>query len=256
VSIEKEKTFLKIIVAVLFSIIAVRPSQAQLPMAATDLSRWLDYQDKVNQSRAEMDLRSRMQYPGIPGEPTISVSRLRHTPPGKALKAFQRGLRLDLSGDVAGSAEAFRRAVAFDASYAEAHTDLGVEYINMGRVDEAITEFRTATGLDPATSVHHANLGLALMILGRLREAEPEARTAVALDATSTKAHFLLGYVLAHRLETQAAAEEHFKYAAREFPEAHSALAALYRATGRETLAETESRESIGKQPGGKAGMK
>jgi Flp pilus assembly protein TadD len=233
----------------MFLIIAVRPSQAQLPMAGTDLSRWLDYQEKLNQSRDEMDLRSRMQSPGIPGEPTISVSRLRHTPPAKALKALQHGLKLDAAGDLAGSAEAFRRAVAFDASYAEAHTDLGVEYLNMGRVDDAVTEFRTATGLDPATSAHHANLGLALMILGRFREAEPEARTAVALDETNTKAHYLLGYVLAYHPETQAAAEEHLRYAAREFSEAHAALAALYRATGREALAETELREHLGKQP-------
>ena len=245
---------MRLIVAVLFTIIAVFPSRAQLPMAATDLSRWLDYQERLNQSRDEMDLRSRMQSPGIPGESTISVSRLRHAPPRKALKALQRGLKLDAAGDVAGSAEAFRRAVAFDALYAEAHTDLGVEYMNMGRVEDAVNEFRTATGLDPATSVHHANLGLALMILGRFREAEPEARTAVALDETNTKAQFLLGYVLAYRPETQAAAEEHLRYAAREFPEAHAALAALYRATGREALAQTQLREPPRNQPKGKPG--
>ena len=219
---------MRFIVAVLFSTIVVRSTQAQLPMAASDLSRWLDYQEKLNQSRDEMDSRSRMESRGIPREATISVSRLRHTPPGKALKALQRGLKLDAAGDAAGSAEAFRRALEFDPDYAEAHTDLGVEYLNLGLVDDAIAEFRTAAGLDPATSVHHANLGLALMIVGRFREAEPEARTAVALDATSTKAQYLLGFLLAHRPETRAAAEEHLRYAAREFPEARSALAALH----------------------------
>ena len=93
-----------------------------------------------------------------------------------------------------------------------------------------------------------------MIILGRLREAEPEARTAVVLDETNTKAQYLLGYILAHRPETQAAAEEHLKYAARAFPEAHSALAALHRATGRKTLAETEEKENLGKQPNGKSG--
>ena len=134
---------MRFIVAVLFSTIVVRSSQAQLPMAATDLSRWLNYQEKINRA-----------------------------------------------GDAAGSAEAFRRAVALDPAYAEAHTDLGVEDINLGLLDDAVAEFRSATALDPATIVHHANLGLALMILGRLREAEPEARTAVALDGTNTKAQF------------------------------------------------------------------
>jgi Flp pilus assembly protein TadD len=222
---------LRFIVAVLFSAIVVRSSQAQMARSATDISRWFDYQEKLNQTRDEMDLRSRMASPGIPGETTISLSRLRHTPPPKALKALQHGLKLDAAGDTAGSAEAFRRALALDPAYAEAHTDLGVEYMNLGMIDVAVNEFRRATALDPATSVHHANLGLALMVLGRLREAEPEARTAVVLDANSTKAHFLLGYVLASRPETLAAAEEHLRYASREFPEAQSALALLYSAS-------------------------
>jgi Flp pilus assembly protein TadD len=221
---------LKLFVALLFSTVVVRSSQAQLARSATDISRWVDFQDKMNQTRDEMDLLSRSASPGIPGETTISLGRLRHTPPAKALKALRHGLKLDAAGDAAGSAEAFRRALALDPAYAEAHTDLGVEYMNLGMIDDAATEFRSATALDPATSVHHANLGLALLILGRLREAEPEARTAVALDATSTKAHFLLGYVLASRPETFAAAEEHLRYAAREFPEARSALALLYSA--------------------------
>jgi tetratricopeptide (TPR) repeat protein len=220
---------LRFIVAVLFSII-VRCSLAQLPMAATDLSRWLDYQEKINQSRDEMDLRSRAESRGMPGEATISAARLRHAPPEKAIKALQRGLKLDAAGDPAGSAAAFRRALAIDPAYAEAHTDLGVEYINLGLLDDAIAEFRSATALDPATSVHHANLSLALMILGRFPEAEPEARTAVALDGTNTKAQYLLGYLLASRPETRAAAEAHLRYAAREFPEARSALALLYSA--------------------------
>lgn len=219
------------IVAILLLIIVMRSSQAQMPRAGMDVSRWLDYQDKLDQSREEMDLRSRMESPGIPGETTISLGRLRHTPPPKALKALQHGLKLDAAGDAVGSAEAFRKALALDPVYAEAHTDLGVEYMNLGMVDDAVTEFRSATALDPATSAHHANLGLALLILGRLREAEPEARTAVALDATSTKAHFLLGYVLACRPETVTAAEAHLRFAAREFPEARIALAFLYSAS-------------------------
>ena len=230
---------MRFIVAVLFSTIVVRSSQAQLPMAATDLARWLEYQEILNQSLDEMDLRSRTEFRGLPGEATVSVSRLRHTPPEKALKAFRHGLKLDAAGDVAGSAEAFRRAVALDPAYAEAHTDLGVEDINLGLLDDAVAEFRSATALDPATSVHHANLGLALMILGRLREAEPEARTAVALDGTNMKAQYLLGYLLTFRPETRAAAEVHLKYAARDFPEARSALAALHSATGCEVLADS-----------------
>jgi len=64
---------LRLVVLILFSTIVVRCLQAQLPIAASDLSRWLDYQEKLNQSRDEMDSRSRTASPGIPGEATISV---------------------------------------------------------------------------------------------------------------------------------------------------------------------------------------
>jgi Flp pilus assembly protein TadD len=220
---------LRLIVAALFSMLVLRCAAAQQqPIAGTDMSRWLDYQEKLNQSREEMELRSRTESSGIPGEATISVARLRHTPPGKALKAFQHGLKLNAAGDAEGSAEAFRQALVLDPAYAEAHTDLGVEYINLGLLDDAVTEFRNATALDPATSVHHANLGLALIILGRFRDAEPEVRTAVTLDPTNMKAQYLLGFILANRPE--------------------------YGATGREALAEAESREYVreGKQTRGK----
>jgi Flp pilus assembly protein TadD len=241
----KGETFLRFIVAVLFSTIVIRCSQAQQPISAGEVERWLDYQQKLNESRQEMDLRSLAGSRSIPSEGTISLARLRHTPPAKALKAFRQGLKLDSAGNALESAEAFRQAVAFDPAYSEAYTDLGVEYINLGLVDAAVAEFRSATALDPATSIHHSNLGLALIILGRFREAETEARTAVDLDGTNMRAHYLLGYLLTQRPETQAAGEEHLKYAARVLPDAHFVLAELYRTTGREDLAEAESMQFL-----------
>jgi Flp pilus assembly protein TadD len=187
------------------------------------------------------------------------VARLRRPPPAKALKALQHGLKLDRAGDTAGSAEAFRQAVALDPDYSEAHTNLGVEYINLGQIDDAITEFRSAIALDPATSVHHAHLGLALIILGRVPEAEAEARVAVALDRTNLKAQYLLGYVLALRPETRAAGEEYLRYVARELPDAHSVLAELYQRTGREVLAEAERKmylEVLNSPAGGTGGRR
>lgn len=248
---------MKFIVAALSFMLVVPCALAQQPIAGTNMSRWREYQEKLNQSREERELRSRGTFPAIPAEGTISVARLRHAPPAKALKALQHGLKLDRAGDSAGSAEAFRQAVALDPDYSEAHTNLGAEYINLGQIDDAITEFRSAIALDPATSVHHAYLGSALIILGRVREAEAEARTAVALDRTDMKAQYLLGYLLVLRPETRAAGEEYLRYAARELLDAHSMLAELYERTGRGALAEAEWEmyiQGVNAQAGGRHG--
>jgi tetratricopeptide (TPR) repeat protein len=167
---------LRFLVAALFSMLVVRSAPAQQPVAGTNMLRWLDYQEKLNQTHEEMELRSQGTFPAISGEAAVSVARLRHTPPAKALKAFQHGLKLDHAGETAGSAEAFRQAVALDPDYSEAHTDLGLEYINLGRIDDAVSEFREAIALDPATSVHYSNLALALIVLGRRGVAESEAQ--------------------------------------------------------------------------------
>jgi hypothetical protein len=60
------------------------------------------------------------------------------------------------------------------------------------------------------------------------------------------RAQYLLGYLLAQRPETQAAGEELLKYASRALPDAHSILADLYRATGRDSLAEAEWQKYLG----------
>jgi Flp pilus assembly protein TadD len=134
----------------------------------------------------------------------------------------------------------FERAVRIDPEFSEAYGNLGTSLSATGRFEEANGDFRRAIELDPATCTHHMNLGYALLRLGRAKDAEPEARTAVALDPTNVNAQYLLGVIFAERVETRSAAIQHLLYAARDVPDAHYALAQLYRIAGDEPAASQE----------------
>ncbi len=201
---------------------------------------------------AEQD---RAEQPAIltPGPQSVSVTRLRHKPPGKARALFWRGMKLANAGQWQSGAQEFEQAVAIDPNFSEAHGNLGVVYSALGRFDQAAEELRRAIALDPATGVHHMNYAYVLIRLQRENEAEPEAQTAVALDPDNANAQCLLGYLLARRPDERQQAVAHLVYAAREVPEAHFVLAEVYLAEGAAADANQQLalflKETAGKQP-------
>lgn len=72
-----------------------------------------------------------------------------------------------------------KRAVAFDDTYAPAHTLLGVLYEKIDRPEPAEREFRLAVRHDPEDGDVNNNLGAFLCRNGKPDEAEPYFRTAV-----------------------------------------------------------------------------
>jgi tetratricopeptide (TPR) repeat protein len=215
----------------------------------------VDFYDAINQQDS---LRTEQPAAIVPGGPSVSVARLRHKPPRKALAAFARGLKLGKTGQWQQGAQEFEQAVAIDRNFSEAHGNLGVAYSALGLFDRAALELRRAIELDPATGVHHMNYAYVLVRLKRENDAEPEARTAVALDPENVNAHYLLGYLFARRPGERQQAVPHLVYAAREVPEAHFVLAEVYLAQGATTDANQQLalfwKESAAKQPGSNAG--
>jgi len=180
----------------------------------------------------------------------VSLARLRHTPPGKALTPFSRGVKFASTGGWQKSVDEFKKALAADPDFSEAHGNLGAAYSALHRFEEAGAEFRRAIELDPGTGIHHSNLAYVLIVLEHQKEAEVEAKTAVSLSPTDPTAHFLLGFLLACNPDTHIAAEQHLAYAARQIPDAHLMLAQLYFSQGSAQLGAAEMaryREAIGK---------
>jgi tetratricopeptide (TPR) repeat protein len=196
-----------------------------------------DWADVIISSTAPFPARADT---AVPSGPSVSLARLRHNPPRKAVSFFLRGLKMASAGQWQNSANEFERAVRIDPQFSEAYGNLGTSLSATGQFEQAIGDFRRAIELDPATGVHHMNLGYALMRLGRAKDAEPEARTAVALDPTNGNAQYLLGVIFAEHVERRSAAIQHLLYAARDVPDAHYVLAQLYRIAGDDPAASHE----------------
>lgn len=76
---------------------------------------------------------------------------------------------------------------------ARLHNDLGLAYMRLGRLDEAVSEYKLGLELIPDYADIHYNLGLAYQKLGRTEEAVEEYKTAITLEPGIKDAHNNLG---------------------------------------------------------------
>jgi tetratricopeptide (TPR) repeat protein len=75
----------------------------------------------------------------------VSVQELRS--PGKSQKVFDKGVKLLLKGDAAGSISYFDRAIARDPSYYRAYYDKGLAHFRLGHATEAEQAFQKTIDL-------------------------------------------------------------------------------------------------------------
>jgi len=164
-----------------------------------------------------------------PAGGTVSVASLSHRVPKAAKQAFDRASNFFDKGDVGKAVQELEKAVALDPQYAEAHSDLGVGYMQLQRILEAESEFRRAIALDPYISVAHSNLGWALLWQRNFPDAEQSARRALALALNNDSAHVLLGLLLGAEPATRAEAVRHIEQATGTFPQLGPLLEELRR---------------------------
>jgi Flp pilus assembly protein TadD len=129
----------------------------------------------------------------------VSVQALQHKVPKKAKQAYDHAAKLSKEGKYLEASRELERAIQIDASYADAHNNLGVQYMRLRRLEEAEREFRRAAELDPALAQAHANLATSAWFAGDLPRAEAEALRALALAPNDTQARTVLNAVTAGR---------------------------------------------------------
>ena len=100
----------------------------------------------------------------------------------------------------------FEYVVARNPLARDAHLNLGAEYMNAGRTEEALEMGLIATELRPEHVGAHLNLGLAYMRLTRLAEAEESVLRALELDPRHRDTRQNLAEVLRQRGRHEAAA--------------------------------------------------
>jgi len=140
-----------------------------------------------------------------PGEAPAAAS------PETALEWFERGCRLDSRPETFGEAiEAYRRAIAADPGFADAHCNLGAVHHQQDRRADARASYERALACDAAHVEAHLNLA-------NLDEEEerPEAalahyRAALRADPTRAETHLAVA-LLYERLSLRRRAREHWR---------------------------------------------
>ena len=158
---------------------------------------------------------------------TVSVTRLQHPIPAKAVAEFARANREARKGRIQECVKHLEKAVQIAPSYMEAHNNLGVRYLMLGEYERGAQEFETALKLDASSLFPHTNLSLVRFMLTQYAEAEASARAALRLDAKFTRAQYLLGLTLAAEGKGAAEAIDHLDKAAAEFPRARLVAAEI-----------------------------
>jgi hypothetical protein len=178
---------------------------------------------------------------GSKGSATVSVHRLQHKPPRKAVREFHRSLAVR-DTDLAQSVQHLLRAVEIDPGFLEAQNNLGCAYIRLGRHEEALRCLTRAAALDPAEATVFSNLAIALLRTGRYGDAEQAARRALRLGAAASSVNYLLGASLAMQRKYTRETLNNLRQAAGAIPAAHLLAGKVLLGLGNEDDAANEFR--------------
>ena len=157
----------------------------------------------------------------------ISISRLQHKIPKKARKAYHAAREASDKGDKAKATVELEKAIGLDPQFFEAANNLGVMYLNTGRLSESYEMFQRATTIDSSDPQAEANLAYVLLAMNRFPEAEQAARASVRGDALSSRARFFLAVSLLEQNKERKEAIFQLTKASAEFDPARKLLSIL-----------------------------
>ena len=134
--------------------------------------------------------------PAAPAAGAVSVERLRHRIPSRALKEWRKAQAAIQQAHLAEAIGNLEKAVAADREYTDAYINLAACHATLHQFDRALGYARQAAALDPASVHARVNLSPILIYLRDHPAAETAAREAARLDPSSPMAHYLLGIAL------------------------------------------------------------
>lgn len=117
-------------------------------------------------------------------KPNISVAGAS----GSAASMYQLGRYYQGQNRYDQAIDAYKKSLAADSSFAEAHNGLGVVYSKTGRYDEAVAEFMDALQQSPQAAHIHNNLGYTHYLQGHYDESIQALKQALVLDPNNERA--------------------------------------------------------------------
>jgi Tfp pilus assembly protein PilF len=125
------------------------------------------------------------------------VSALLAAVPETARTLYFKALESGQANDSLKAIEQLKSALAIYPQFPLALNELGVQYLKLGKIDQAAEALKSAVNLAPADFQPKLNYGIALLNQGRFPQAEEQLRAAVAKNNEAPTAHMYLGITLA-----------------------------------------------------------
>jgi len=120
---------------------------------------------------------------------------------------YNLGVALQAGGVMDAAVESYRKALALNPEYAEAHSNLGTVLQAQGKYDAAAEHLHQALRFRPKDFAAHSNLGVVQQAQGHLDAALESFRRALAINPDYAEAHNNLGMVQHAQVQLEAALE-------------------------------------------------
>ena len=159
-----------------------------------------------------------------PPSGSVSLRSLKHPPKGKAMDLFLKAQGYSEKGDTAHAAEALERAIKISPDFADAHINLGAQYLRMHKWEEGIEELTKAGEIAGPNAMALSNLAFAQMYLHRYDDALGNLKQSLSLAPRAPQTNYLMGMLLAMKPQTRSQALPHLEVAARTLPVAQPLL--------------------------------
>jgi hypothetical protein len=125
----------------------------------------------------------------------VSLRDLEHPVPKKALQDAFEAQQFAHANNLPKAIAKLEQAIRIDPSYRDAHINLGVLYVRLGRTADARAEFQKALEIGPPIAPLYVDLALASSALGDYRAAETFAHKAQELDPGNATTQKVLDFV-------------------------------------------------------------
>lgn len=169
-----------------------------------------------------------------PPKPAVVNAELLNIPK-KALTHYNSALELVKTNNREGAIAELKLAIAEHPTFTQAFNELGVQYLNLNKLDEANEAFQGALKIDAESFPALINRGIVNVMMKRYGEAVPLLRKALKNHEQSAVGHYFLGQALANLGLFDDAEKElltALQLGKEEMKEAHRILAIIYSSKG------------------------